>query len=101
MSSVSPVRTLRIVDRQVFVNDEPLEEPYAYLSEAAAVFADARRDNMAAVVVPQGHYFVMGDNRDNSHDSRFWGPLPVKNLLGRVLYVYWAGDRSLIGTTVR
>ncbi len=96
-----PGETLRIVDRQVFVNDEPLEEPYAYLSESTAVFADARRDNMPAVVVPRGHYFVMGDNRDNSLDSRFWGPLPVDNLLGRVLYVYWASDRSRIGTPLR
>ena len=45
---------------------------------------------MPELVVPEDHYFVMGDNRDNSHDSRFWGALPSRLVKGRALIVYWS-----------
>ena len=51
------------------------------------------RDNFGPVIVPPGNYFAMGDNRDRSFDSRFWGPLPDKFLKGRALLLYWPLDR--------
>ncbi|MBC7187486.1 MAG: signal peptidase I [Calditrichaeota bacterium] len=49
-------------------------------------------DNFGPVVVPPGHLFMMGDNRDNSADSRFWGPLPFDNVLGEAMIIYFSWD---------
>jgi signal peptidase I len=68
---------LRSTDGRVFVNDVPLDEPY--------VAAEYRSDQTwGPVVVPEGYYFVMGDHRNNSSDSRHWGFVPAKYILGRV-----------------
>ena len=45
-------------------------------------------------IVPEGHYFAMGDNRDNSQDSRFWGYVPRSAIIGRAMFVYWSYDES-------
>jgi signal peptidase I len=42
------------------------------------------------VVIPEGHVFVLGDNRDHSHDSRFWGTVPIKDILGKAFILYWS-----------
>jgi signal peptidase I len=70
----------------VFVNGLPLREPYAYFS------TQSLRENFGPISIPADHYFVMGDNRDNSYDSRFWGPVPGSNIVGEPLLVYWSYD---------
>ena len=94
-----PGEKVRIEDKQIYINDEPLNEPMVYYAHPPGelqegVFFDTRRDNMPELIVPDNHYFVMGDNRDNSHDSRFWGTLPVELVKGRALIVYWSFDAS-------
>ncbi|MFC1650300.1 signal peptidase I [Candidatus Latescibacterota bacterium] len=53
-----------------------------------------RRDNISEFVVPDNMFFMMGDNRDNSNDSRFWGYVPYKNIVGKALIIYWSWDRT-------
>ena len=90
--------TVEIKNKQVFINGEPLQEPYAIHEDTAM---DSTRDNFGPLQIPAGHCFVLGDNRDNSNDSRFWGALPLANIKGRALYIYWAKDKKRIGLTLK
>jgi len=90
--------TVEIKNKQVFINGEPLQESYK-IHEAAAT--DDARDNLNPLKIPAGHCFVLGDNRDNSNDSRFWGALPLANIKGQALYVYWAKDKKRIGLALK
>jgi len=72
----------------LYVNAQPMHEPYAVHSSPA----HSAHEHMGALVVPEGQLFVMGDNRDNSSDSREWGFVPVDNVIGEPLFVYWSYD---------
>ena len=90
-----PGDTLELRNQTVSINGQPLTEPYAhYLFPPAAegqMNGDLRR-KYGPVTVPDGHYFMMGDNRDDSQDSRFWGFLPQSYVKGRALFIYWSFD---------
>lgn len=75
-------------DGIVYVNSQPLVEPYAVHRAPLR----SAWEEMGPVVVPEGSLFVMGDNRDNSSDSREWGFVPVPNVIGEPLFVYWSYD---------
>jgi signal peptidase I len=80
---------VEIRDDVLYVNDSPVHEPYAQFDRRPW-----RRhpENMQARVIPSGQLFVLGDNRDNSDDSRYWGTVPVQNVIGEPLMVYWSYD---------
>ena len=92
--------TIELKDRQIRVNGRAIQEPYAHYlprpagSAGGEVTTGDVRERYGPVVVPAGSVFVMGDNRDNSQDSRYWGFLPKENIKGKALMIYWSFDSS-------
>jgi len=74
--------TVRIVDGHVYVNDIPLHDDYVPLEFRS-------HDDWGPQVIQQGYYFVLGDHRNNSSDSRHWGPVPKKYIVGKVKVRWW------------
>ena len=98
-----PGETVELRNQTVLINGQPLTEPYAHYlfppaDETQTDGFDIRR-KYGPVTVPAGHYFMMGDNRDDSQDSRFWGFLPVNYIKGRALFIYWSFDVPDDGTS--
>lgn len=92
-----PGETVEIRERQVFINGKELSEPYkvhidpnVYKPEAWVPDSLQKRDNFGPAVVPPNRFFMMGDNRDNSNDSRFWGFAHREDFIGRPTFIYWS-----------
>jgi signal peptidase I len=94
-----PGETIELRNKKVFIDGKMLDEPYVqYLftpSDEEATFDFDVRMTYGPVTVPPGQYFMMGDNRDNSQDSRYWGFLPREYIKGKALFVYFSfGDEA-------
>lgn len=89
-----PEETIRIIRQKVYIDDKLLKEPYAYHSQPPAPIS---RDDMPPLRIPEGHIFVMGDNRENSSDSRVWGVLDLTKLRGKAQWIYWSWDSENSG----
>jgi len=81
--------TLEIRDRQVFIDGKPLHEPYAVYSEPPLLGSPVPY-HLGPMVIPPGHLFMMGDNRDNSLDSRAWGLLEESKVVGEASIIYFS-----------
>ena len=86
-----PGDQIAIREQVVYVNGEALSEPYTRHSDRSSM-AGHVRDHLPPITVPLETYFLMGDNREESLDSRFLGPISKEHLLGRVLFIYWSVD---------
>ncbi len=106
-----PGDRIRLVNKQVYLNGKPIREPYKYHKTG---YIDSYRDNFPSqpntkladpaytmlqrdvvngeLVVPQGLYFALGDNRDHSLDSRYWGFVPRANIIGKPVLIFWSYD---------
>lgn len=78
-------------DYAVYINDEPLNEPYIFSKDEWTKCSETV--NCGPTIIPEGEYFVMGDNRGNSQDSRYWGTLPKNRIIGRSSFIFWPLNR--------
>jgi len=90
-----PGETIELKNKKIYVNNQPLDEPYVHFltppsSDYQEVTSYDLRERFGPVTVPADKYFMMGDNRDNSQDSRYWGFLPRDYVKGRALVIYWS-----------
>jgi signal peptidase I len=106
-----PGDRIKLVNKKLVLNGVPKDEPYVYhkteyidsyrdnfpgepnvhVSESAQAMLEKQLKN-GEIVVPEGGYFAMGDNRDSSLDSRYWGFVPRENIIGKPLIIYWSYD---------
>lgn len=91
---------IEIKDKKVYINDKIIDETYIIHTDSNVYSNDhllsktyRMRDNFGPILVPEGYYFLMGDNRDSSFDSRFWGPLSREYIKGKALVLYWPPKR--------
>jgi len=84
-------------DKDVYVNDQKIEDSFVQHTDEDVLPAKmSKRDNFGPITVPEGKVFVLGDNRDDSHDSRYWGFVDLNEIKGKAMFIYWSwdGDRS-------
>ncbi len=85
--------TIEIIDKELFINSKKQDDSYAlHLSTEVIPRNSSPRDNLGPIKIPEGNVFVMGDNRDNSYDSRFYGFIPTKTVKGKFVQIYWSWD---------
>jgi signal peptidase I len=87
---------VEIVNNKIYIDHKLLDDPWGdFTKDYLAI------DTFGPVVVPKDSLFVLGDNRNNSQDSRYWGVVNVEKVRGKALYLYWAKNKSRIGMKLK
>ncbi|MBI3591957.1 MAG: signal peptidase I [Nitrospirae bacterium] len=82
-------------NKVIFVNGKPVSEPYVqHTDNSVRIGGIEPRDNFGPYLIPKDKFFVMGDNRDQSYDSRYWGYVDLKLLKGKAFIIYWSWDNT-------
>jgi len=93
-----PDDNVEIINKNLVVNGEVQKEGYVQYVDSESL---KQRDNMSKIIVPANKYFVMGDNRDRSYDSRFWGSIEKEKIKGKALFIYYSKQLSRALTEIK
>jgi signal peptidase I len=92
---------IEIINNKVHIDEKLMDDPWGYFKSSAEETHFEKLENFGPEFVPEGALFVLGDNRDNSLDSRFFGFVELTKIKGKALYIYWAKDKGRIGMKIK